>query len=131
MALDVWSVPETLVEELAAEKGHKVLYLPQYHPELNAIEYCWAFVKCYVRRNPVDSMNELLNERLPDAFSRLDPEKARNICNHVIKLYRTMLTEFMNDESMTTEEEVAASEEDLYLDIDEDSQEFIQITTTK
>ena len=57
--------------------------------------------------------------------------KSKDICNHVIKLYRTMLPEFMNDESMTTEEEVAASEEDLYLDIDEDSQEFIQITTTK
>ena len=132
MVLDVWDVPSTLIEDLAAEKGHKVLYLPQYHPELNAIEYCWAFIKGYVRRNPAHTMNVLLNERLPHAFSRLDLERSSNICNYVIKLYRNLFKEFANDETLTTEEEeIAASEDDLYDDIDEDSQEFIQITMTK
>jgi len=30
--------PNNLIEQLAKEEGHEVLYLPQYHFELNAIE---------------------------------------------------------------------------------------------
>ena len=34
-----------LVEVVAAEQGHKVLFLPVHHPELNPIELIWARVK--------------------------------------------------------------------------------------
>jgi len=37
--------PNNLIEQLAKEEGHEVLYLPQYHFELNAIEMAWAQIK--------------------------------------------------------------------------------------
>lgn len=36
-ALYIWDGPSRIVEIMAEEKGHKVLYLPQYHSEYNAI----------------------------------------------------------------------------------------------
>jgi len=37
--------PNNLIEQLAKEEGHEVLYLPQCHFELNAIEMAWAQIK--------------------------------------------------------------------------------------
>lgn len=34
-----------LAEKMAGEQGHKVLFLPVHHPELNPIETVWAIVK--------------------------------------------------------------------------------------
>ncbi len=34
-----------LIEKLAGQQGHKVLFLPVHHPELNPIETVWAVVK--------------------------------------------------------------------------------------
>lgn len=34
-----------LIEKLAKKQGHKVLFLPVHHPELNPIETVWAVVK--------------------------------------------------------------------------------------
>ena len=36
-----------MVEILAEEQGHKVLFLPVHHPEFNPIELVWATVKHY------------------------------------------------------------------------------------
>ncbi len=36
-----------LIEYIAEEKGHKVLFLPVHHPELNPIELVWATAKNY------------------------------------------------------------------------------------
>jgi transposase len=36
-----------MVEVVAEEQGHKVLFLPVHHPELNPIELIWARVKNY------------------------------------------------------------------------------------
>ena len=34
-----------LIEKIAGQQGHKVLFLPVHHPELNPIETIWAIVK--------------------------------------------------------------------------------------
>ena len=39
------------VEELIINAGHKVIFLPKYHPELNFIERFWAYVKGWLRKN--------------------------------------------------------------------------------
>ena len=39
------------LEELAQQKNCKILFLPPYSPELNAIEKSWANVKRYLRTN--------------------------------------------------------------------------------
>lgn len=127
-----WELPSTLIEDLAAEKGHKVLFLPQYHPELNAIEYCWAFVKGFIRKHPATSMENLLNQQLPEAFSRLTSEMCLNICNHVLKLYKKGFEELQDDGSIITEEEENIIEASNYAsDIDESGGNFLEITTFK
>jgi transposase len=37
-----------MIDQLLAEKGHTVLRLPPYHPDLNPIELIWANVKQWV-----------------------------------------------------------------------------------
>jgi len=36
------------IEVLAEKYGHKIIFLPPYHPELNPIELCWGRVKNYI-----------------------------------------------------------------------------------
>ena len=45
--VDRYRDKKPMVEILAEEKGHKVLFLPVHHPELNPIEFVWATVKNY------------------------------------------------------------------------------------
>lgn len=130
LVMDLWEMPQTLIETLAESEGHRVLFLPQYHPELNAVEYCWAFVKGYIRRNPAESLDNLLTEKLPEAFAQLTPEKANNICSHVIKMYRAEYEkEFGNRETVMEEEGVTRETTDL--DEDDMDDEVFEISYTK
>ena len=45
--VDRYRDKKPMVEIVAEEKGHKVLFLPVHHPELNPIELVWATVKNY------------------------------------------------------------------------------------
>ena len=45
--MDRYREKKPLVEMLAEAEGHKVLFLPVHHPELNPIELVWATVKHY------------------------------------------------------------------------------------
>jgi transposase len=38
-------VPEYRLDKIAEAAGHSILRTPQYHPELQPIETCWAVVK--------------------------------------------------------------------------------------
>ena len=40
---------KTIVEKLITDKGHKCLYLPKFHCELNPIERVWGQAKVYTR----------------------------------------------------------------------------------
>ena len=51
------------IEELVAEKGARIEYLPPYCPELNPIEMLWSTLKAFVRRFPsrmVSSLEKLI-----------------------------------------------------------------------
>lgn len=39
-----------LVDELASEKGIKIIYFPAYSPDLNPIEKYWSIFKSYLRK---------------------------------------------------------------------------------
>jgi transposase len=41
----VQSQQPTVIQQLAAERGHSILYAPPYHPEINPIEYGWGIAK--------------------------------------------------------------------------------------
>ena len=45
--------------ELLEQQGHKILWLPAYSPDLNAIEQMWAWVKRKRKEWLIDSVDEL------------------------------------------------------------------------
>jgi transposase len=44
---------------IAEEHGHKVIFTPPYHPELEPIEIIWAVIKNRIAANPAKTMAEL------------------------------------------------------------------------
>ena len=47
------------IQELLEQKGHKILWLPAYSPDLNPIEKMWAWVKRKRKEWLIDSVDEL------------------------------------------------------------------------
>ena len=47
------------IQELLEQQGHKILWLPAYSPDLNAIEQMWAWVKRKRKEWLIDSVDEL------------------------------------------------------------------------
>jgi transposase len=64
------------IEELVAQHGCRVVYLPPYSPDLNPIELAWSWIKGFVRGlRPRDAPARLAAieaaiAALPDAFAR-------------------------------------------------------------
>jgi len=56
--------------KLAKTDGHKILRTPQYHPELQPIEACWAVVKNYMADNCDFTMSGM-RKNLPEAFAKV------------------------------------------------------------
>ena len=52
----ICSMPEgeLKMHSIAEKYGHKFIFLPPYHPQLNQIEMAWALVKNYVANNNVN-----------------------------------------------------------------------------
>ena len=66
------NIPLEIVR-LAEEKGHKVLFTPPYHSDLQPIELVWALVKGNVgRQYSVGTTLELVNQRLEAEFKKLE-----------------------------------------------------------
>lgn len=89
-----WIAPKNIFEVMAEEHGinnfgypHRILYLPPYHAEYNAIELAWGRIKSYAGRNPTYNMTRLLDETLPRGFMEVTKEVAKNLVAHVIKKY--------------------------------------------
>ncbi|VDI40316.1 Hypothetical predicted protein [Mytilus galloprovincialis] len=51
---------ELKMSSIAAKYGHKVIFLPPYHPQLNPIEMAWALVKNYVANNNINHTFKML-----------------------------------------------------------------------
>ena len=47
---DDFRTEKTLVEKFLIDEGHKVMFLPKFHCELNPIERVWGQAKCYSRQ---------------------------------------------------------------------------------
>lgn len=76
--------PEFRLDIIAANRGMTVLRTPPYHPELQPIETCWAVVKNYMADN-CDFTMAGLHKRLPEAFSKVTPQTAKDIMAKVIE----------------------------------------------
>ena len=77
--------PRSKLQNLAEESGNSVLYLPQYHPELNPIEMAWSKVKQGIKDSPIFNMREVLTEQLPASYREVDGLFARKLFQHVEK----------------------------------------------
>ena len=62
--------------EVIENAGHKIIYYPKYHCELNYIEMVWAYLKAYVRRRCTYSFNALVN-LIPTALISINVEFVR------------------------------------------------------
>jgi transposase len=77
-----------MVEIFAEEKGHKLLFLPVHHPELNPIELVWAQVKHYcgtVFSNSTSFKEQ--RQHLEESFSKdITPEYCTKVYEHVQRM---------------------------------------------
>ena len=65
-----------LVEQMAEEKGHKVLFTPAYYSNLQPIEYIWAFVKGNVgRQYSINTSLQEVYEQLENEFAKLSTKR--------------------------------------------------------
>ena len=64
---------------------HKIMFLPQYHPEFNPIEMAWALVKKPVANTPTFNITKIMYEQLPKTFTRVDPLQSSRLFDHVDK----------------------------------------------
>ncbi len=76
------------VEMFAEEQGHKVLFLPVHHPELNPIEFVWATGKNYcgaVFSNSTSFKEQ--RQHLEESFKKdITSEYCTNVYEHVQKI---------------------------------------------
>lgn len=82
------------IDDILQPYGIKVLRLPPHHPELNPIENVCGILKNYIASHNIEqnvtAIMKLINERL----SQIDEEMWRNICQHVQKKRRRILSTF-------------------------------------
>lgn len=86
--VDRYRDKKPMVEILAEEKGHKVLFLPVHHPELNPIELVWATVKnhCGTVFSNSTSFKEQ-RQNLEESINKdITPEYCMKVYEHVQKI---------------------------------------------
>lgn len=77
-------VPDFKLDTIAEANGHKILRTPQYHPELQPIETCWAVVKNYMAEK-CDFTMAGLKKNLADSFAKVTPSTCKKIISKVVK----------------------------------------------
>jgi hypothetical protein len=77
---------KSLVEHYLTGKGHIVVFLPKFHPELNPIERVWAQLKRYTKSHCKYSIQSL-RKNIPEAYDSVTLE---NIQNHFRKVKHYM-----------------------------------------
>ena len=76
--------PKRKLDEIAEAHGHTIVRTPQYHPELQPIETCWAIVK-NERADNCDFTMENLKKMLPKAFEKVTPKTCQKLIAKMVK----------------------------------------------
>lgn len=74
-----------VIDEEASKYGKKVLRLPPYHCELNAIELAWSVVKNHVKANNTTFKIDDVRKLLIDGVELVTPDMWANFVSHTIK----------------------------------------------
>ena len=84
-----------LVEEVENNLGHKIIFYPKYHCELNFIENAWGWLKSYHRSNCTYNFKDL-ESGLPNTILNIIPlsciRKYYRSCLRFMDAYRVGLT---------------------------------------
>ena len=64
--------PQYALDRLAEARGHRILRTPQYHPELQPIEACWAVVKNHCAAT-CDYTAKGLRAHVAEGFNKVTP----------------------------------------------------------
>jgi transposase len=76
--------PTFKLDQLAEAFGHRILRIPQYHPELQPIETCWGIVKNHMADH-CDFTTKNFHEQLPIALSKVKPSTCKKVIAKVVK----------------------------------------------
>jgi transposase len=106
--VDRYRDKKPMVEILAEEQGHKLLFLPVHHPELNPIELVWATVKHYcgtIFSNSTSFKEQ--RQHLEESFGRdITPEYCAKVYAHVQDIEeRYWNTDLLIDEEIEIEDD--------------------------
>ncbi len=77
-------VPQFRLDQLVEKQGISILRTPQYHPELQPIETCWAVVKNHIAKN-CDFTMRGLRSSVPEAFAQVTPITCQKIIAKVVE----------------------------------------------
>ena len=66
-------------------ESHRILFLPQYHPEFNPIEMAWALVKKPIANTASFNITKIMHEQLPKTFCFVDALHSSRLFDHVDK----------------------------------------------
>ena len=107
-----------IVVLMAEAAGHKVLYLPPHHSDLQPIELVWANVKGTVgRQYTTNTTFKTVLTRLKKAFDELDTITVRGCINkankHLDELREHIVQQEDNDEAAGIESNESDSDSDL------------------
>ena len=83
-----------LLQELIEARGHKVIFYPKFHCELNYIEMYWGAAKRYVRQH-CNYTWKGLQENVPNAFDSIPLKQIRKYAmraSRFMDCYRKGLT---------------------------------------
>ena len=81
---DGFKYQKPLLQELIEAKGHKIIFYPKFHCELNYIEMYWGVAKRYVRQH-CNYTWKGFQENVPKAFDSISlkqmQEEPQNLWN--------------------------------------------------
>jgi hypothetical protein len=78
-----------IVEKFVEDKGHKVVWVPKYHCELNPIELCWNRAKKYTRKHcdyTITGLRKTVPKAL-DSITVLLIRKFFRLCRDYLRAY--------------------------------------------
>ena len=81
---DDFKVDKCWLEETVESLGHRLLFFPKFHCELNFIEMIWGYVKAKLRRMCTFSFSDL-KKRLPELLDRIPLPFVKRASRHCLR----------------------------------------------
>ncbi|GMF47332.1 unnamed protein product [Phytophthora fragariaefolia] len=100
------SAPTYVAHRIATDHGHRLMYTPTYHPELQPIEMVWGRVKSRISRRPADNLTDL--------SAKLTAEFACIKSKHWCKFYKRVMRKYtaaLEECELVDEEEICVVED--------------------